>query len=108
MYYYYHVVVQRASCHGTTILTSDCTIVTSGHHGSIRTTFVSKNNTIWQNNSITQKICNMKYTWLQVLLLPPSGYSIRGTDNLAMYEVYNENPTDMFLGILLWLTHIRI
>ncbi len=25
-----------------TILTSDCTIMTSGHHGSIRTTFISK------------------------------------------------------------------
>ncbi len=25
------------SCHGTTIVMSDCTIVTSGHHGSIRT-----------------------------------------------------------------------
>ncbi len=39
---------------GTTIVTSDCTIVTSCHHGSIRTTFIS-------NNSITQKTCNRKY-----------------------------------------------
>ncbi len=41
------------SCHGTTIMTPD-TIVTSGHHGSIRTTFIS-------NNSITQKTGNRKY-----------------------------------------------
>ncbi len=42
-------------CHGTTIVISDCTIMTSDHHGSIRTTFIS-------NNSITQKTCNRKYT----------------------------------------------
>ncbi len=29
------------------------------------------NSTIWQNNSISQKTCNRKYTWLPVLLLPP-------------------------------------
>ncbi len=34
------------SCHGTTIVMSDCTIVTSVHHGSIRTTFILKNSTI--------------------------------------------------------------
>ncbi len=33
------------SCYSTTIVTSDCTIVTSGHHGSIRT-FISNNSTI--------------------------------------------------------------
>ncbi len=37
-------------------------IVTSGHHGSIRTIFIS-------NNSITQKTCNRKYTWVPFLLL---------------------------------------
>ncbi len=58
---------------------SDCTIVTSDHHGSTRTTFISNNSTIWQNNSITQKTCNWKYTWLPFLLLFPSVYSIRGT-----------------------------
>ncbi len=49
---------------------SDCTIVTSGHHGCIRTTFISNNCTIWQNNSITctLKTCNRKYTWLSFLL----------------------------------------
>ncbi len=31
-------------------MTSDCTIVTSGYHGSIRITFIS-------NNSVTQKAC---------------------------------------------------
>ncbi len=62
------------SYHGTTIVTSDYTIVTSCHHGSIRTTFIS-------NNSTTQKTCNRKYTWLPFLLLPPSRYSIRGTEN---------------------------
>ncbi len=43
---------------------SDCTIVTSGNHGSIRTTFISNNR--------TQKRCNRKYVWLLFLLLPPS------------------------------------
>ncbi len=38
-------------------------IVTSGHHGSIRTTFIS-------NNSITQKTCNRKYTWLPFCCCP--------------------------------------
>ncbi len=47
----------------TTIVTSDCTIVTSGHHISTRT-FIS-------NNSITYKNYNRKYTWLHILLLPP-------------------------------------
>ncbi len=28
------------SCHGTTIVTSDCTIVTSGHNSITRTTFI--------------------------------------------------------------------
>ncbi len=45
-----------------------CQIVTSGHHSNIRTTFTSNNSTIWQNNSITQKTCNRKYTWLHILL----------------------------------------
>ncbi len=52
---------------------SDCTIGTSGHHGSIRTTFISNNSTIWQSNNITQKTCNRKYTWLPFLLVPPGG-----------------------------------
>ncbi len=69
------------SCHGTIIVTSDCTIVISGHNGSVRTTFVSNNSIILQNNSITQNTCNGKYTWLPFLLLPPSGYSIWGTEN---------------------------
>ncbi len=34
------------SCHGTTIVMSDCTIVTSGHHCSITATFISNNSTI--------------------------------------------------------------
>ncbi len=33
------------------------------------------------DNSITQKACNRKYTCLPLMLLPPSGYSIRGTEN---------------------------
>ncbi len=40
----------------------------------IRTTFIS-------HNSITQKTCNRKYTWLPFLILPPSGFSIWGTEN---------------------------
>ncbi len=55
-------------------MTSDFTIVKSGHHGIIRTTFISNNSTIWQSNSITQKTCNRKYICLHVLLLPPCGY----------------------------------
>ncbi len=34
------------SCHDTTIVMSDCTTVISGHHGSIRTTFISNNSSI--------------------------------------------------------------
>ncbi len=49
------------SCHGTIIVTSDCTIVISGYNGSVRTTFVSNNSIILQNNSITQNTCNGKY-----------------------------------------------
>ncbi len=49
--------------------------------GSIRTTFILNNSTIWQNNNITQKTCNRKYPWLHFLLWPPSGYSIWGTEN---------------------------
>ncbi len=51
------------------------------YYCDIRTTFISDNSTIWWNNSITQKMCNMKYTWLPFLVLPPSGYSIWGTEN---------------------------
>ncbi len=43
-----HVYVMFIVAHGTTIVTSYFTIVTKGHHGSIRTTFVS--------NSITRKL----------------------------------------------------
>ncbi len=58
---------------------SDCTIVTSCRHGSIRTT--------WQNISITQKTYNRKYTWLPFWLLTPGGYSIQGTENyLTMFK----------------------
>ncbi len=44
-------------------------------------TMVASEQHLWQNNSITQKTCNRKYTWLPFLLLPPRGYSIRGTEN---------------------------
>ncbi len=44
-------------CHGTNIVTSDCTIVTSGQHGSsIRTTFTSNISTISQNKTIVLTI----------------------------------------------------
>ncbi len=43
----YSCILPVDSYHGTTIVTSDCAIATSGHHGSIRTTFIS-------NNSVTQ------------------------------------------------------
>ncbi len=62
------------SCHGTTILMSDCTIETSGHHGSV----ISTSNLIWwttfiSNNSTTQKTCNRKYTWLLFSYCPLVG-----------------------------------
>ncbi len=37
-------------------MTSDWTIVTSGHHGSIRTTFTSLNSTIWQSIVLFRKL----------------------------------------------------
>ncbi len=61
-------------------------IVISGHHGSIRTTFIS-------NNNITQKTCNKKYTWLPFLLLPPSGCSIWGSENCCLYRVFSAEIT---------------
>ncbi len=42
---------------------------------------VHHNSTIWCHNSSTIAIINRKYTWLHFLLLPPSGYSIWGTEN---------------------------
>ncbi len=51
------------SCHGTNIVMSDCTIVTSGHLRSIRTTIIS-------NNITTQKTCNRKYTWIPFCYWP--------------------------------------
>ncbi len=40
------VVMYKYSCHDTTIVMSDCTIVTSDHHGNIKATFTSNNCTI--------------------------------------------------------------
>ncbi len=51
-------------------MTSDCTIVTSGHNSNIRTTFISI-------NSITQKTCNRKYIWMM-----GSNWPIAGTAQL--------------------------
>ncbi len=65
------------SCHCTTIVTSDCTIVTSSHQGSIRTTFIL-------NNSITQKTCKMTTFFATA----PSGYSIWGPENCKAPWVY--------------------
>ncbi len=78
---------------------SDCTIVTSGHHGSTRTTFISNNSTIWQNNSITQKTGNRKYAWLPFLLLPPSGYSILGTENYGWTDRQHEKGKDKQMAL---------
>ncbi len=47
-----------------------------------------KHSTIWQNNSISQKTCNRKYTWLPVLLLPPGGHSIWGTENCLSLSIH--------------------
>ncbi len=86
------------SCHDTTIVMSDCTIVTTGYHGSIRTTFIS-------NNGITQKTCNMKYTWLPFLLLPPSGYSIWGTENLSKCVVVTNSCRLRYLSKVVMAKH---
>ncbi len=39
------------------------------------------NSTIWHHNSSTMPTIKRKNTWLPLLLLPPSGYSIWGTEN---------------------------
>ncbi len=41
------------------------------------------NSTIWSHNSSTIAINNRMYTWLPFLLLPPSGYSVWGTENFT-------------------------
>ncbi len=76
--------------------TSDCTIVTSGHHGSIRTIFISNNSIIWQNNSITQKTCDRKYTWLPCLLL----YYYPLVDNLVEVLRITHNSMSMLYWII--------
>ncbi len=68
--------------------------MTSGHHGSIRTTSIL-------NNSTTKKTCNRTYTWLPLLLLPPSGYSIWGTENrnwMVMSQVFCADALFIFKG----------
>ncbi len=55
------------------------------YYCDIRTTFISDNSLIWWNNSITQKTCNRKYTWLPFLVLAHSGYSIWGTENCICF-----------------------
>ncbi len=54
-----------------------CQIVLLWHQVNM----VASEQHLWQNNRITQKTCNRKYTWLHFLLQLPSGYSIRGTEN---------------------------
>ncbi len=44
------------SCHNTTSVTSECTIVMSGHHDSIRRMFISNNGTIWQTIVLHRKL----------------------------------------------------
>ncbi len=61
-----------------------CQIVLLWHHVTMVASeqhLYKKNSTIWQNNCITQKTCNRKYTWLPLLLLLPSGYYVWGTEN---------------------------
>ncbi len=59
------------------------------YYCDIRTTFISDNSTIWWNNSISQKTCNRKYTWLPFLVLPPSGYSIWGTEYCTSVNMWS-------------------
>ncbi len=54
-----------------------CQIVLLWH----QVTIVTSEQHLWQNKSITQKTCNRKYTWLPFMLVPPSEYSIWGTEN---------------------------
>ncbi len=81
-------------------MTSDCTIVTSGHHGSIRSTFIS-------NNNITQRTYNRKYTWLPFMLLSPSGYSIWGTENWNYY-LFDSMIVHVFWEMLSKLSVTRV
>ncbi len=62
---------------------SDCTIVTSGHHCTSEQHLYQSKVQFDKTIIITQKTCNRKYTWLHFLLLPPSGYSIWGTENFG-------------------------
>ncbi len=55
-------------------------------------TMVASEYHFWENNSITQKTWNRKYTWLPFLLLPPSVYSIWGTKN-------ESNKYSSYIGI---------
>ncbi len=67
-----------------------CTIVTSVHHDSTRTTFISNNSTIWQ-------LYNRKYRWLHSLLLHPSGYSIWGSESYHCLK-YTNMDAPMYWG----------
>ncbi len=69
------------------------------HYCDITTTFISDNSTIWQNNNITQKACNRKYTWLPFLLLPPSGYSIWGTEHCILPSPFKVTYNNCLISI---------
>ncbi len=67
---------------GNTIVLSNCTIV--WYKCSDVMMIWCHNSTIWHHNSRTMATINRKYAWLPFLLLPPSGYSIWGTENFHL------------------------
>ncbi len=81
---------------------SDVTIVTWCHNSTIRC-----------HNSSTMATINRKYTWLSVLLLSPSGYSIWGTENsiycqYAPFALTQWNPDITSMPLLHWHSEIQI
>ncbi len=84
----YSCLIPVDSCHGATIVTSDCTIVTEGHHCSIRTTFISNNSTIWKKQGYyPRKLATGGIHEYIILLLPTNVYSIWGTENCKQNNV---------------------
>ncbi len=49
--------------------------------------------------------CNRKYTWLPFLLLPPSGYSIQGSENCDCIVKSTCNVDEIIMIIHFWLIY---
>ncbi len=68
--------------HPNVLLWHQVTMIASEQH--LYQTIVQFDKTI----VLPRKTCNRKYTWLPFLLLPPSGYSIWGTENYKWSKLY--------------------